>query len=452
MIACLVAASLGIGAALFISTNRSNRANDFSSPVVSDILVLTEPPPLDRRGVTDPDPAVERAIEAARQAVARDPKSSAAWGRLGIVLLTHGAESTTSENCFRQAHRLDPQEPRWAYFVGTALALRDPDAAIPWLRRAAELSGDRPDTPRVRLAEALLARNRYEEAGQEFDRLLRARPDHARGLLGRARLAAARSDTAAAEADATRAAQSLHARKSATLLLAELRLRAGDAAAARAHLEAARRLPDDPPWPDPYQAEVEQARVGRKHNLSVAMSLMRGGRVRDALPLLERTLADYPDSDRALFLLGLAHHMSRDHATAERYLRQAAQRTPDAPRVQYNLGAALAAQGKHAEAITAFERSVAADPKSADAQYALGHSAAQTGDVDRATRAFRATLDARPDHADAHRRLGELLLKSGKRDDALRHLRDAVRLKPTDAAARRILADAERAAGAPAAP
>src|SRR5437762_728489 len=70
------------------------------------------PPMVDLTGV---DPAVCRAVEAARTAVLQSPKSADAWGKLGMVLMCHGLPVEASKACLVQAERLDPRQPRWPY-------------------------------------------------------------------------------------------------------------------------------------------------------------------------------------------------------------------------------------------------------------------------------------------------------------------------------------------------
>src|SRR5262245_2511579 len=111
-----------------------------------------EPPAVDLGGV---DPAVTAAIETARAKVRQSPRSAAAWGLLGQVLVAHDfrADALT---CFAEAERFDPRDPRWPHYQGLTLYLGDPNAALPKLRRAVELCGDNPAAPRLVLAEALL--------------------------------------------------------------------------------------------------------------------------------------------------------------------------------------------------------------------------------------------------------------------------------------------------------
>src|SRR5438876_26330 len=122
-----------------------------------------EPPSLE---ATDVDPAVMRAIQAARTDVSQSPHAAQRWGRLGMILKAHGF-SAEANTCFVQAEQLNPREPRWAYHQAIELAERDPERAITKLQKAIELFGSDPEPPRLRLGELLLRQGRLEEAEQQ---------------------------------------------------------------------------------------------------------------------------------------------------------------------------------------------------------------------------------------------------------------------------------------------
>lgn len=406
--------------------------------------VLTAPPAIDMARVAESDDAVIRAVEEARAAVLSAPRSSAAWGRLGMVLLAHGAPADASNTCFAQAERLDPREARWPYFRATSFLESDPDAAIPMLARAAELCADRPDIPRLKLAEALMARGRLAEAEAHFRRCLQAHGGHARAILGLGRLAYLRGDLHEAENRLSAVASDPRTLKAANALLVEVHHRAGDREQADRLLAETSQLRDDPPWPDPLMAEVERMEVGRKRSLSVAMALMRAHRVREAITLLRQTLDQYPGSERVLLLLGLAYNMAEDWSEGEKVLRQAAATSPDAPRAYYHLGLSLVAQNRLAEAAESFDKAAQLMPNDAMACYHLGRCRARLGDVPAAEQSFHAALASRPAFADAHRELGELLKKSGRSNEARKHLQQALDLNPRDSEAARLLEETDR--------
>ena len=405
---------------------------------------LPAPPTVDVARLSDPDAAVVRAVQIAREAVVRSPQSAAAWGKLGMMLLAHGAPLTDSAACFAETERLQPHEARWAYLQAHSLLESDPERAIEKLARATQLCNDRPDLPRLKLAEMLLARGRLDDAGAHFSRSLRASPGNPRAMLGLGRLAYLRGDLAAAREQLVPAATDSRTHKAASALLAEIEHRAGNRERSERLLRETNQASDDPPWPDPYMLEVERMEVGRKRNLTIASALMRANRVKEAIAILGETLQQYPASERVLLLLGLAYNMDQNWSEGEKVLTQAISVAPEMPRAYYNLGLNLAAQNRYAEAIKSFETASRLMPTDAMATFHLGRCRAQLGELGEAERGLRAALEARPGFSEAHRELGELLGKSGRRDEALKHLRNAVGLNPRDSAAARLLSEMEQ--------
>src|SRR5262245_44399072 len=80
-----------------------------------------EPPALSAQ--EGADKAVVAAVEKARQAVLAVRTSAAAWGELGVVFAAHGYEPE-ADDCFREAERLDPADPRWPYYRALFAAMR----------------------------------------------------------------------------------------------------------------------------------------------------------------------------------------------------------------------------------------------------------------------------------------------------------------------------------------
>src|SRR5207248_1425734 len=76
-----------------------------------------EPP---RPALADADPAVVEAIDAARTEVRAAPRSAAAWGKLGMLLLAHGYAADAGV-CFTRAEALGPNEARWPNLHAVAL-------------------------------------------------------------------------------------------------------------------------------------------------------------------------------------------------------------------------------------------------------------------------------------------------------------------------------------------
>jgi tetratricopeptide (TPR) repeat protein len=393
-------------------------------------------PVVDLEGI---DPAVRRVVEEARAAVLQKPQSSDAWGKLGMVLQGHGLSVEASNTCFRQAERLDPLQPRWPYFQGHALLLTDPEAAILKLKRAADLSGGKPDVARLQLAEQLLDLRRFQEAADEFLRVLQQNPSNARASLGLARLAFERDDLSECTTCLNRCVDDIHTRKAACSLLAQAYQRLGNKASAEQELRQAAELPDDTPWPNPFLDEIVRLRVGKRAILSGADQLLHQNRFPQALKVLELAVKDYPNEEWAWEMLGRAYLGLRDLPAAERSLRRATELRPNMPEAQFYLGVALILQKNPQAAASCFRRAAELKPGYALAYYNLGHSLKEQGDDAGAVAAFRMAINCKPDDSASHYNLAALLLKKGQRESAAVHLRHAVEFDPTNQKAKELL-------------
>lgn len=395
---------------------------------------VQEPPAVDLTGA---EPAVVRAIDAARADVRQAPRSAAAWGKYGMLLAgcRFRAEAMF---CFLQAEQLDPREPRWPYLYATYALLDLPeDMALPKLRRAAELCGGEPDAPALRLAEVLLSQGQGDEAGQVYRQLLARRPEHPKALLGLARVAYERGDLQDGLASLQRCVSDPATHKAANRLLAELRQRLGDRAGAEQAQRLAAAAPDDRPWPDPFLDEIQLYRVGKEGSLARTNHLQGAGRTQEAQAMYQRARQEYPE----LRLLedGQALLGRKQYAAAEKALREAARLAPESFEAHFYLGLSLQRQKNYAEAVTSFRRVTELDPTYAPAHYCLGECLRAQGDTEAALDALRQAVRYQPDFAEAHRTLGELLAKKGQKKEAVIHLRHALEQNPEDKAARQIL-------------
>jgi tetratricopeptide (TPR) repeat protein len=278
------------------------------------------PPAVDLIGV---DPAVQRAGEAARAAVIHNPGSAYAWGKLGMVLVGHGFPVEASDACLAQAERLDSRQPCWPYLRATSLIPTDLEAAIPKLQRAVELCDCDPDAPRLELGEVLLEEGRFDEAAEQFLRVLERHTDNVRAFLDLGRAAFERGELSESMTYLHRSEVDVHTRKAAHTLLAQAHERLGNKPAAEEALRRAAGLPKDMAWPDPFQEKINEVQVGKQTALVRANNLLLTGRYPDAIGLLQQTVQDYPDSDKAWEMLGTAYVGVKDLPAAEQALGRA---------------------------------------------------------------------------------------------------------------------------------
>ncbi len=396
------------------------------------------PPPVDLAGV---DPAVAAAVEAGRAKVRQAPQSADAWGRLGMLLVAHDFRAAALA-CFAEAERLDPREPRWPHYQGVGLYLGEPEAAVPKLRRAAELCDDKPAAPRLLLADVLVGLGRFDEGAAEYRRLLARAPRNGPAHLGLARVAFAQDRPRESLAELDKATADRFCRKAAHTLRAQVQQRLGNAKEAAAELRRAAELPEAPGWPDPFVEEIEALQIGEHAALKRAARLLNQGRVGQGVGLLRQTVREYPESYGAWLMLGQGLLKGQNYADAERALRQAVRLAPEPVDAYYYLGAALLDRGDPRAGADCFREAVKLKPDHALAYYELGRCLVRLKDRAAAVGAFGDAVRCKPDLADAHAELGELLLQGGRRAEAAEHLRQALDLNPALAKARQLLGQA----------
>jgi superkiller protein 3 len=390
-------------------------------------------PAIDLTGI---DAAIATAVEQARAAVSDSARSAPAWGRLGMVLLTHDF-TAEAKVCFAQAEKLDPSEPRWPYHQGIALLEDDPETAILKLQRAVDLCGDTAIASRACLADTLLGQDRLDEAEIELHRILQLHANDSRALLGLSRLAYRRGSLRESLDYAQRSLREGAARKASHLLLAEIYQRTGDRKAADQHARQAALLREDAPWPDSFLQELVELRTGERANIKRAQKLLELGRVSQAVTLLRRLVDDYPDSATSWLMLGRALVHQQNWAPAEQALNRALRVAPNNPEIHVQMGVALYYQW-NPRATAHFRKAIELQPDCAPAYYNLGLWLLRIHDAAGAMEAFRQAIRIQPNLTEAYLGLGSQLALQGQLAEALRHLQHAVQLNPADPTARQL--------------
>ncbi len=398
------------------------------------------PPTLELTGI-DPDAA--GAIRAARTQVEQQPRSAAAWGKLGMILFAHDFHAEAL-SCLAQAENLDGADPRWPYFAGMIQTsdFTNPDAASACLRQAVERAGN-DVTPQLRLAEVLLAQDQSEEAERHFRRVLELHPGNPRAELGLGQVAYQRDDLRGSLPYLKRAAASAYARRTARGLLAAVYQRLGDETAAARESYQAARLPPDSAWPDPWMEQVHELQTGLHARLSRGERLFLQGETKEGLAVLQETVQKHPEADRVHLFLGRAYFRLHELPAAVRALREAVRLAPDNVEAWFLLASALYHQKNYSAAIECFRQTAQIKPDHALAHYNLAQCLLTQGERQAAIEALRAALRTMPNLAEAHATLGELLARAGRDAEAFDHLRHAVRLDPSDARAQKVLEEVQ---------
>jgi len=389
------------------------------------------------------DPQITAAIEQAKTRVVAEPRSGHAWGVLGETLMAHRFHKEAMQ-CFAEAEKLQPNESRWPYCQGVMLLWWDATAAIPKLERAAELTGNTPPATKLRLADALLERGQVESAEKHVQDLANEHPTDPYVLLALGKLALARERLDDALKNLAQSAASAQTARASAALIAGILHRLGNTVAAAEASSHVAELPPDPEMVDPFLGEVWDLQTGMQAWLSHAERLFKADKPREALALLEKTVATYPDSAAPWRMLGQAKMRQKDLAAAERAFRKAFELSPNESATHYQLGTLLGAEGRFAEAAESFRKAIQLRPNDPSAYFHLGQCLTREGNIERAIEAYRAAIQYDPSFAAAYSQLGNLLVERGRYDEAFGVLGRAVKLDPRDARAAQGLVKAQR--------
>jgi tetratricopeptide (TPR) repeat protein len=404
-----------------------------------------QPPPVFDLGA-DGDPRLVQAVEEARQQVVSAPRSAAAWGRLGQVLLAH-AYVVEAKPCLVQAEALDPTDPRWPYLQGWGDLLNHPeDAAAGFTRAVARANEDvRLETARLRLAQTLLDRREFDAAGEQFRALLNGTHATALAHLGLGSIALDTGDLDHAVMHLEIAAGSPLCRKRAGSQLAAAYRRRGNPALADQWERRALSVRKDEEWPDPFLRESEDLVVGKTMRMLRAENLLRDGQRQEAAVQFRRIIDDYPDDTQSRVKLAMALMDLHRYQDAEDVLHELLQIDRRMVQGHFLLSAVLFQQAeRHAkhpaeskearlrfqEAAEQARQALALQPTHGFAFIYLGLALRHLGQLDEAVQALENAVRCNPEAVDPHLHLGETLVLVNRRSDAIRQLRDAERVAP----------------------
>jgi arylsulfatase A-like enzyme/Flp pilus assembly protein TadD len=196
--------------------------------------------------------------------------------------------------------------------------------------------------------------------------------------------------------------------------------------------------------PDP-KMKIEIANL-----LHDAMFDVEDARYTEALPLLERVLADAPEMPVANMQYGMAQARLRNYSKALAPLQKAVKLQPDNGMGHYELGLAFFETGDWKAAAPQFEAAVQRAPRWADAHFSLAAVYARTDRVPDAMAELDLALSLNPDHYRANLLRGRILSLQQRPNDGLANLQKAADIQPKSIEAHRFLGEAYLQLGRPA--
>jgi tetratricopeptide (TPR) repeat protein len=368
------------------------------------------------------DPAVYEAYVAARADVLEQPRSAAAWGKLGMTLVAN-RDHVAALEYLAQAEQLDPDDYRWPYLQAVVLQQARADAALAKARRAKLLAPRLLDV-HVLAGEFELAGGNVDQAAAAFEQALRLDPDQPHALLGKARCQLQAQKLEESHALLQRLQSNGAVAKAANALLAEVLHRLGRSDEAQAPYRLAQRLPLDRVRTDALTVQLQEYQAGFRGMRSRAESLAGAGQIEAALALQHQTIARYPENFEAHFDLGRLYALragrqkeraawERDLAAAGASLKTAERLAPRNLLVKFYLGLLYYEQRGHPEAlrlaIEHFGAVVEGQPHDTVAAQHLGECLLLRGDWTAAATTYRRLVQLRPDLPQAHAGLAEAL-------------------------------------------
>jgi tetratricopeptide (TPR) repeat protein len=396
----------------------------------------------------DAYPGVREALEDARRMVLGRSQSATLWGNYGLLLVAHGYDDEAID-CWREAHRLAPDEARWTYHLGDRLQFRDPVAALQWFEQAAALtsntkpqslarteeysldaladSADHQVLTLCRLAEARLLQNQLEPAVQAAERARTLARGDARPEYLLARIALAKGDPDAARRHVDAAVLIRPDQREVRELQAQILNQLGAAGEARQVLKELEQLTLRRGWPDPWLEDVQQRRVDPHWKLLLAQRAHQNGDLRAADALLTALLSQHPEE--AQFAVWWAR-VKLDQGFPDEVVRQLdglLPRHPQQPELLALRGTAHLLNESWQPAIADYRAALNVKPDLAGTWSDLAFALHQAGELEEAGKAARAAVRLAPELTAAWVELTRILIDRGDQAAARQVLENELR-------------------------
>lgn len=251
---------------------------------------------------------------------------------------------------------------------------------------------------------ALASLERYEEAAEAFEAVLRQQPEHLAAAYNLAVCQQALGRFHAARKNLERVLKAQPGNLDATLTLSAVLSEIGTGEEREALLQAAiAQAPDDRRF---------------RHNLAYLYYQME--RYDEAVSLAEAIAKAHPDDPAAFDLLGticLTRGKQQNSRPlleeAVRYFEQASRLDPARVAIRTNLGNALNALHDSARALSLFEELAAAAPDRVDVHHGMGMALLNLGRLEEARRCFETATACDPEAADSQYQLAVVCLALG---------------------------------------
>ncbi|MCK6447308.1 MAG: tetratricopeptide repeat protein [Planctomycetes bacterium] len=373
---------------------------------------------------------VAELISTLRTAALAAPNDPRAHGALAFAYEASGLWPD-AEATFVRALELAPRDPTLRLHRAIALENLDRDDEAVALLDALTREAPKFAPAHQRLGVACVRRGDLPRAEAAFRATLELAPREPHGHVGLAQVALANGDAAAALERLDHALVLAPNDKLAHYLRGTALLRLERVAEAEPELRLGANA-DVGYLRDAGAAEVERYAVGPTRTLDRALRALNGGKVAEAIALLEAQRTSDPTAQKILVTLGTAYARAGRVDDALAVFADAGRNDPRDPLVPINVAACEFDRGRYGECVAAADAALALRADLAPAHLVRGAALARLGRLDDALAALRraATLDPKGQRARVE--LGRTAARAGDHRGAADAFADALRLAPND--------------------
>jgi tetratricopeptide (TPR) repeat protein len=167
--------------------------------------------------------------------------------------------------------------------------------------------------------------------------------------------------------------------------------------------------------------------------LQIAYNYTKQDTTHDAIPLLQKAVAEQPGKPELYLYLAGAYLQLEKYQEAADVLNKGIQMAPDRDDLLFNLAVAYEKLGRREDLISALKRTIEINPDHAEALNYLGYTYAEKGEhLDEAVTLIKKALRVKPDSGYILDSLAWAYYQKGMYRDALKEMQKAVKQVPDD--------------------
>lgn len=381
-------------------------------------------------------------VAALNSAIVKSKDRAQPLGELATLYLANDY-TPEAEKILRVLLDLEPQNPRWPYFLGT-LRLRagDKTEAERLFASTVKLSPEYPPAL-LQWGDSLAIGGQIEAAKEQFERRLKLLPHDSASLYALAKLDHSRGDDGAAMERLESVVQQDPKFQEAHLMLADLLEKKGETRRAERQRGFIREGRSSPPLPDPWLDVVYLLSYDAYRLQAFGAMRLEVGHREEAIPYLQRAVALDPADTDVLDLLAKTYADLQRWKDAQATLESGLVLAPESEVLQARLADVLMHQGQATDALARLQGAIAKLPQKALLRSALGQTLLRLERPGEAVAAFKEALRLDPVMVEAQLNLGRALLKLGQRAKAKTAVVQAQKMRPEDPEALGLLATLE---------